>query len=53
MDDVLLAELTTEVHSATEARWILERADQIAEGARIAAVARSMAARRAGGEPLQ
>ncbi len=53
MDDVLLAELTTEVHSATEARWILERADQIAEGARIAPVARSMAARRAGGEPLQ
>jgi release factor glutamine methyltransferase len=53
MDDVLLAELTSEVHSATEARWILERADQIAEGARIAPVARSMAARRAGGEPLQ
>ena len=53
MDDVLLAELTSEVHSATEARWILERAMTVDDASRIAPVARAMAARRAGGEPLQ
>jgi len=53
MDDVLLAEITHDVHSATEARWILERATHIAEASRITPVARAMAARRAGGEPLQ
>lgn len=53
VDDALLGELVEELGSTTEARWILEQACQVDDPARIGPVARAMAARRAGGEPLQ
>jgi release factor glutamine methyltransferase len=50
--DALLDELTATLGSRTEARWLLEELDGIQDAAR-AARARTLAARRAAGEPLQ